>query len=178
MASSPFILLTEIAQKCRANAKGLPRQEVASGHWSGIGFQIKEDFFVAPLSEISEVTQLNDLTMVPGVVDWLLGVANLRGNLLPITDLLGFLTGNKQYISRKNKVIVVNHKDRLAGLLIEKMLGLQRFVVTLKAPVAAEVSEDFRPYVSGSYTDTIGQLWHIFSIQSIFESARFSHVGT
>ena len=44
--------------------------------------------FVADRDQVREVLMLPDaMTRVPGAKRWLLGIANLRGHLLPLMDL-------------------------------------------------------------------------------------------
>ena len=54
-AQTPFQILLEIDQRCRALAAGLPSQQAAVQTWSGIGFRMGERFFVAPMGEVGEV---------------------------------------------------------------------------------------------------------------------------
>lgn len=49
---------------------------------------------IAPLEEVKEILNYPDgVTRVPGTQAWLLGMANIRGNLLPLIDLQQFLGG-------------------------------------------------------------------------------------
>ena len=45
--------------------------------------------------EVVEILPMPQVTPVPGAQPWLLGVANIRGNLLPIVDLKQFLEGER-----------------------------------------------------------------------------------
>lgn len=93
-AQTPFQILLEIDQRCRALAAGLPSQQAAVQTWSGIGFRMGERLFVAPMGEVGEVLHEPRYTLLPGVKSWVKGVANVRGRLLPIMDLCGFF-GNE-----------------------------------------------------------------------------------
>ncbi|WP_031798703.1 chemotaxis protein CheW, partial [Pseudomonas aeruginosa] len=88
---TPFQLLVDIDQRCRRLAAGLPAQQEAVQSWSGIGFRMGGRFFVAPMGEVGEVLHEPRYTQLPGVKTWVKGVANVRGRLLPIMDLCGFL---------------------------------------------------------------------------------------
>lgn len=177
MATEAFELLLDTATRCKANAKGLPRQEVVSEYWSGVGFKIVDKLLVVPLQEIGEILQCPRLSTVPGVVKWLRGVANLRGMLLPITDLEGFLSGDILKIGRKNRVLVVSQDDKLAGLLIDQVLGLQRFMTNLEAPIDETIDDYLKPYIKGSFKDDDEKVWHIFSLRAVMASQKFSQVG-
>jgi twitching motility protein PilI len=64
-AQTPFQILLEIDQRCRALAAGLPSQQAAVQTWSGIGFRMGERFFVAPMGEVGEVLHEPRYTLLP-----------------------------------------------------------------------------------------------------------------
>ena len=69
-AQTPFELLLEIDRRCRRLAAGLPSQQIAQQTWSGIGFRLGEQLFVAPMGEIGEVLHEPRQTLLPGVKSW------------------------------------------------------------------------------------------------------------
>ncbi len=108
---TPFQLLVDIDQRCRRLAAGLPAQQEAVQSWSGIGFRMGGRFFVAPMGEVGEVLHEPRYTQLPGVKTWVKGVANVRGRLLPIMDLCGFLGTELSPLRKQRRVLVVEHLD-------------------------------------------------------------------
>ena len=51
----------------------------------------------------------------------------MRGQLLPIIDLRQYLGGGATPITRNTRIVVVNHRDVPAGLLVDEVLGFRRF---------------------------------------------------
>ena len=82
----PFALLLNIADRSRRNASALP-QQVEVLLWGGLLAGI----FAADMNDVAEILQPPRLTKVPGVRSWVLGVANVRGRLVPVMDLAGLL---------------------------------------------------------------------------------------
>ena len=66
-------------------------------------------------------------TRVPGAKSWIKGLANVRGQLLPIIDLRHFLGSGITPITRNTRVLVVNHREIPAGLVVDEVLGFRRF---------------------------------------------------
>ena len=81
---TPYALLKEIEQRSRGMALGLPQQVEVRRTWSGIGFRIGDLLMVSSLGEISEILVYPPLTRVPQAKPWVKGIANVRGNLLPV----------------------------------------------------------------------------------------------
>ena len=90
-SQTAFELLLDIDRRCRLLAADLPSQETRLQRWSGIAFRVGSNAYVAPMGEVAEVLHEPRCTLMPGVKPWVKGVANLRGRLLPVMDLGGFL---------------------------------------------------------------------------------------
>ena len=87
LVEQPFELLAEIERRSRQAHSGQAGGAMPS-EWVGVGFRIGEEHFVAGRDQVREVLMLPDnMTRVPGAKRWLLGIANLRGHLLPLIDV-------------------------------------------------------------------------------------------
>lgn len=90
-ASAAYIQLADYNRRCREQAKDLPMQQDAVSYWSGVGFVLDGKKYVAPLDEVSEILSVPAYTRIPGARSWMKGVANVRGRLMTVMDLSGFL---------------------------------------------------------------------------------------
>lgn len=137
-----FELLLDIDQRCRLLAAGPVAEPAAAHTWSGIGFRIGEQCFVAPMGEIAEILHEPRFTLLPGVKPWVRGVANLRGQLLPIMDLCGFFGVELSTLRKQRRVLVLEYDDIFVGLQVDEVLGMQHF---------AQTDLDTQPSVSPAY---------------------------
>jgi twitching motility protein PilI len=174
-----FELLLQIDQRCRLLAADLPSQPTRRDSWSGIGFRLGEHWYVAPMGEVSEVLHEPRFTQLPGVRTWVKGVANLRGRLLPIIDLCGFFSGNElghelSAVRRQRRVLVVEHNDVFAGLMVDEVFGLQHFAQDSLEPVDT-LSGPIAPFIKGSFQRE--QNWQVFSPFALAQSQSFMHVA-
>ncbi len=116
----PFEILADYEQRSLAHVAGLPEQLDAPGLWRGVGFRIGGKRLAAGFDEVVEILPMPQVTPVPGAQPWMLGVANIRGNLLPIVDLKQFLEGERTVIHEGQRVLIVSTKnmdtDRAWGL--------------------------------------------------------------
>ena len=63
--TTPFSLLTDIAERNRAMAAGLPEQQEAVELWNGIGFILAGERYVAPMGEVTEILHVPRFTQCP-----------------------------------------------------------------------------------------------------------------
>ncbi|MDI3275464.1 chemotaxis protein CheW [Pseudomonas sp. MDT1-16] len=174
-----FELLLQIDQRCRVLAADLPSQPTRQDSWSGIGFRLGEHWYVAPMGEVSEVLHEPRFTQLPGVKPWVKGVANLRGRLLPIIELCGFFSGYElghelSAVRRQRRVLVVEHNEVFAGLMVDEVFGLQHFAQNSLEPVET-LSGPIAPFIKGRFQRE--QSWQVFSPFALAQSQSFMHVA-
>jgi twitching motility protein PilI len=169
---TPFELLQELERRSRAavggHGAGSPADE-----WVGIGFRIGQEQFVADREQVREVLMLPDeLTRVPGAKRWLLGIANLRGHLLPLVDLKMLLGSGRTSMRRMTRVISVNHRDVPAGLVVDEVQGFRRFSDSEFIDKWPQTAVRCDRYVSGAYQRG-HETWPVFGLYDLLESSAF-----
>lgn len=171
-----FELLLSIDRRCRQRAASLPSQSARLQSWSGIGFRLDEVWYVAPMGEVAEVLHPIHVTRMPGVKPWVQGMANLRGRLLPLMDLGGYLGFAPGPAHKGRRVLVVDHQDCYAGLLVDEVSGLQHFTLhTLDLSPPAALESAVAPYVQGVFHRELA--WHVFSPFALVQAAAFRDVA-
>lgn len=175
-AIHPVELLQEIENRSRSNAVGLPEQKQAKEEWLGIGFMVAGQRLVVPLDEVVEILTMPHLSRVPGVKRWVLGIANVRGNLLPIMDLGGYLTGQQTKISKQTRVLVLDHQGVFSGLLVDGLLGLRHLLAEEKVTEIPKIDHTIVPYLDGSFRHA-DEIWPIFSMYKLANSPLFMQVS-
>ncbi len=172
LRDQPFDLLIELERRARAAAAG--QRDGGSGQeWIGVAFRMAGETFVVAREETREVTGLPvPITRVPGARAWVRGLANLRGQLLPIIDLKQYLGSGETLPTRNTRVLVVNHREIPAGLIVDEVIGFRRFG-------NQEFREELPPtlvrcerYLAGSFRRGT-EAWPVMSLRALVESAAF-----
>lgn len=173
LREQPYDLLVELERRGRV----LSAQAVGTGatarEWVGIALKMGGETYLVAREETREVLGMPAaLTRVPGARAWLKGIANVRGQLLPVVDLRQFLGSGPTPPTRATRVVVVNHREIPAGLLVDEVLGFRRFA-------EADFSGDVPPtvvrcgrYLAGAFRRDDG-LWPVLSLRTLVESPAF-----
>lgn len=171
-SKGPLELLRGIEAQCRAHAHELPRQIEVKENWLGIGFRLGDQRLVAPLDHVVEILTYPGMSKVPGSKDWVRGIANVRGNLLPIMDLQGYLQGRGSVPNRRSRVLVVNHKGVFSGLVVDEVLGLKHFMPEQRTDVLPTLDAALTTYVQDGFV--VGDdFWGVFSMRRLAETPQF-----
>ncbi|MFM8454276.1 MAG: chemotaxis protein CheW [Gammaproteobacteria bacterium] len=124
-ASKSFLLLQKLVEDSKRHARALPEESsLGKKNWLGILFQLMNKRWVVPLEEIQEVIYLPQITPMPGMLDWFLGVGQLRGELLTLNDLQGLIYGVGARSNARSRVFVLRHEGELIGFVIDRLWGL------------------------------------------------------
>ncbi len=172
---SPFAILQEYDQRCRANAQGLPRGEIVEADWVGIGFSLRGKQLVAKMSDVTEILPPPETIRVPGVQAWVKGLANVRGTLLPILDMEAYLTGAASRAGKHSRILIINKNNVMAGLLVEEVFGMRRFKPELKTDSNLPQMAELDPYLAGVFSDAQDK-WSVFDVEKLVSHERFLRV--
>jgi len=172
MAAKGFIKLLEIAERSKQRSLSVASAGQAAEFWSGVGFTLAGQHFVVPMGEVAEVLTVPRYTQVPGVKHWMKGLANVRGRLLPIMDLLGFLNRASTLQDSRRRLMVVDQGDIFSGLVVDEVLGMQHFSVTEYRLGSPLEFPELGPYVQGAFVRD-GKAWVVFLVSRLVEDPQF-----
>jgi purine-binding chemotaxis protein CheW len=68
---------------------------------------------------VQEIIRVSEITQVPRAPEFIKGVINLRGRIIPVVDLKRKLGLGDVEIARQSRIVVVKIKERLIGLLVD-----------------------------------------------------------
>jgi twitching motility protein PilI len=169
----PFELLKELEKRSRAVATGSVAESVVGREWVGVAFRMGGETFLVAREETREVLGYPAaVTRIPGAKSWVKGLANVRGQLLPMLDLRQFLGSGATTPGRNTRVVVVNHRDIPAGLMVDEVLGFRRFAESEFNAEAPPTVIRCDSYLAGAFRRG-GEVWPVLSLKSLVESQSF-----
>lgn len=172
----PLELLRSLEKRSLEHSKGLPQQEDIKGKSLVIGFCVGDMRLVTPVDEVTELLTYPEMSRVPGTKSWVKGIANVRGNLLPIMDLKDYLMREATNLSLKSRVLVVNHEGIFAGLLVDEVLGLKHFQDEDYSHKLPNADNFLKSYMTGTYKQD-SEEWGVFSMHSLAKSPLFLQIA-
>lgn len=174
LRKQPFELLQALESRVR-----MARLDTAAGQtatWMGLAFRLREHWCVAPRDDVREVITVPRLTRVPGARAYLLGMANVRGSLLPVTDL-GEMLGSPRAIADRSSRVLVYNSDRVpAGFLVDEVVGYRHFTPGEQRHSLAADAGALTPYLLGAF-EREGRPWLVLSLRKLTQAPAFTNVG-
>jgi purine-binding chemotaxis protein CheW len=84
-----------------------------------VGFQVGRETYGVSITSLHEIVRIPEITAVPDAPEYMEGVMNLRGKIVSVIDLRKRLGEKKVSSSRRNRILVIEHKGRLVGLIVD-----------------------------------------------------------
>jgi twitching motility protein PilI len=170
--ASAFDTLLDFESRSMAHAPGRPELIEAAGHWRGVGYRIGKRRLVSSFDEVMEILSLPPVTPVPGAEPWMLGIANIRGSLLPVVDLKQFLEGERTVVHEGQRMLVVRQSGGNVAVLIDELYGQRVFNDMHKAEDAGEAEGRYGHFIHQVYR-LAEQDWGVFSMSALTRTPEF-----
>jgi len=136
-------------------------------------FHLANTEYTVPIGNVTEIGRPLPTTTVPNVPGWMFGVANLRGDIVSMVDLRGFLGLPPAHFEQDGRMIIAQSTDEevTAGLLVDRVSGIRFLAVEeITAPTAA-IEDQVAPYLRGVYEDN-GRLLVVLNLDKLLLSSE------
>lgn len=111
-----------------------------------VTFHLGKEEFAVPILQIQEINRLVEITRVPKSPDFVEGVINLRGKVIPIIDLRKRFSLQEAELGRYTRIVVVNMDSRMIGLIVDsvsEVLRLSKDAMEPPPPVVAGIDSEY-----------------------------------
>jgi purine-binding chemotaxis protein CheW len=112
-------------------------------------FYLDREEYGVDVRQVQEIRRMSEITGVPRAPDFVRGVINLRGRILPVLDLKRKLGLGEVEASRASRIVVVRVRERLLGLLVDGASQVLKIEVSRIEPPPEEIVERGGDYIRG-----------------------------
>lgn len=110
------------------NALPLPGKTGDYGRNQYIRFFLEDILLAIPISAALEISLRPPITALPNLPDWVLGVSNIRGEIISVVDLKTFfglsLPESKARQPVSKMLIIVRDKEMKVGMMVGRIMGI------------------------------------------------------
>lgn len=112
-------------------------------------FTLHEDLFAFYSSNIKEILTVGKINFVPGSPDYILGVANVRGDIESVMNINGFLGFPPKAESKVNRIIIASTQEVRSGILVDSVVDVLDVPKSFIKPPLSTLHENIKPFVVG-----------------------------
>ncbi len=137
-------------------------------------FDLQGQEYAADIQCINESLPRRPIAKVPLTPSWLLGIINLRGDVVAVLDLSLYLGLGPTVTHASTRVIVAQHEHRRVGFLCDNLRDLRVLdTESMQAPPAT-LSNQAAATLSGVVPLPDGSALQILNIPALFESKQLA----
>jgi len=141
-----------------------------SGETHIVGFRVGRETYGVPITSLHEIVRVPEITAVPDAPEYMEGVINLRGKIVSVIDLRKRFGQPTSAFNRQNRILVVEHKGRLSGMIVDGASEVLKIPQSDIEPAPAVIEESGLDCVTGlgKYN---GRLIILLDIAKILDSS-------
>ncbi|RLA50157.1 MAG: hypothetical protein DRR42_13910 [Gammaproteobacteria bacterium] len=171
-----FEVVQGFADRFNRDSKALPAQTSFTPVTAVLCFTTLGVELAIHLEELAEMLEVPDYTRLPKVKPWVLGVASVRGKLLPVIDFAQYLGGESSATPKSQRVLVIDEQGIYIGLLVDRVSGVRHFDTEKFSSDPADMTSALKHYVAGCFADDDGKIKHLFRPALLVTDKSFQDV--
>ena len=114
-----------------------------------VAFKLRDEEYGVNIFQVQEIRNLVDITRVPFSANYIKGVINLRGSVLPVIDLKKRLGLEQMPYTDKTRIVTVKVGDLPVGMLVDAVTEVLTIPTKLVEAKKAISEKDIGKFVSG-----------------------------
>ncbi|MCL4539150.1 MAG: chemotaxis protein CheW [Bacteroidetes bacterium] len=114
-----------------------------------VSFVVEDEEFGVDILKVQEIIRTVDITRVPKSPEFVEGVINLRGKIVPVIDLRIRFGIAKRERDNETRIIVVELSDRVVGFLVDKVKEVIRVEKNIIEPPPELTTSISSNYITG-----------------------------
>lgn len=88
---------------------------------------LQEQNYAIPINNVAEIIRIMDVTQVPNMQHYCIGIINLRGSILPVVSLGLRLGLGEGEVTKDSRIIVVEQGDKKLGLTVDSVYSVSEY---------------------------------------------------
>ena len=142
-----------------------------------VSFKIGDEEFGVDILSVQEINRMSQITKVPNTPDFIEGVINLRGRIIPVIDLRVKLGMTRKEHGKNTRIVVVELKGQTIGFIVDEVSEVLRVPKNI-----TEAPPDMVGGMNTDYITSIGKLEDrlliLLDLEKILSTTEFNVLET
>ncbi|QFI54290.1 chemotaxis protein CheW [Aeromonas simiae] len=154
-------------------AQNLAEDEVLQ--W--VTFQLENETYGINVMQVQEVLRYTEIAPVPGAPDYVLGIINLRGNVVTVIDTRSRFGLPPVEVSENSRIVIIEAEKQVIGIMVDsvaEVVYLRASEIDVAPAVGTEESAKFIQGVS----NRDGQLLILVDLNKLLSDEEWDDIGS
>ncbi len=125
---------------------GSSRKKVAEEALRWVTFRLENEKYGINVMQVQEVLRITEIAPVPGAPSYVLGIINLRGNVVTVIDTRSRFGLASVETDDSSRVVIIESEEQVVGILVDsvaEVVDLQPSAIETAPNVGTEESAKF-----------------------------------
>ncbi|MCX4192961.1 chemotaxis protein CheW [Methylophaga sp. OBS1] len=113
-----------------------------------VTYQLEDEYYGINVMQVQEVLRLSEIAPVPGAPSYVLGIINLRGNVVTVIDTRARFGLPQQEATENSRIIIVEVSGHVIGMLVDCVAEVV-YLHQSEIDTAPNVSDDSSRFIQG-----------------------------
>ncbi len=141
-----------------------------------VTFQVDKETFGVNVLQVQEVLKFTEITPVPGAPSYVLGIINLRGNVVTVIDIRSRFGLPPKEVDDVSRIIFAEAHGHIIGMLVDnvtEVVNMQRSEIETQPGVSKDSGGS---YIEGVYS-TDERILTLIDVEKLFPDEELSEVS-
>jgi len=119
-----------------------------------VTFKIDSEEYGVKIANVQEINRMPGVTKIPRAPDYIEGIVNLRGNVIPALDLRKFFKLPEKPVTDATRIIIIDFNGKRTGIVVDSVSEVVRFEKALIEAPPDVLSNG----IDSNYLEGVGKL--------------------
>jgi len=142
-----------------------------------VTFELDNESYGVSVAEVREVLRYSDIAPVPGAPDFVIGIINLRGNVVTVIDTrLRFGLASTE-VNDATRIIIIDIEDQEVGILVDSVAEVVDLDINAIEAAPNVGAEDTSRYIQG-VTSMEGNLLILIDVNKLLTEEELADLSS
>ena len=113
-------------------------------------FELAREIYCVDIKQIKEIVRPADITRVPNTPQFVVGIMNLRGSILPVIDIRFFIGLEDRERTENTRIIIINSKSGQMGIIADRIRSTSDIDPEMVQTSITSAGENISRFTKGS----------------------------
>ncbi len=141
-----------------------------------VGFRLGERDFAVDIRRIIEIIYFRAVTPMPEAPEFVEGVVDLRGKIIPILDLRKIIKIPEVEMGDPNHILIIRTQKRMVGVIVDSVQEVLRISLRNLQSPHATLGRKSSPHLKGVYRNN-DHLIFILTLEKLLTTEENKRLG-
>lgn len=112
-------------------------------------FRLAREWYGIEITKVKEVIKVEKITYIPSSPEYIVGIINLRGNVLSVTDLKRIFALPHEELTEKTRIVAIESGIVETGLLVDEVAEATEVPISKIEPTLSTIEPEMAEYIEG-----------------------------